>query len=69
MKYKVITVTNNLENYPKYAENNKNYPQLIKYIKDECTTFIVSTTDPDDFYPANEFFMMKKILEIETVEK
>jgi len=57
---KVVTVTTNPDAYPEHAEASVKYPELVRYVDDEATTFVV---DPEsgNFWPATEFFYMHKV--------
>lgn len=54
MKYRSVYVTNNLKDYPEYAEDTALYPHLVEYIEDEAAGFIVA--ENGDFWPDREFF-------------
>ena len=66
MKYKVITVTNNLNEYPHYREATLAHPELVDRVGDECETFVVDETG--QYWPADEFFAMadNNVVEFET---
>ncbi len=60
IKFRVVTVTNNLEEYPQYRDDTEEFPEIVSYVEDEANTFIVDTRD-GDFWPAREFFDMVTI--------
>jgi hypothetical protein len=66
MKYKVITVTNNVNEYPQYRKSTLEHPELVDLICDECATFVVDETN--QYWPADEFFAMadNNVVEFET---
>lgn len=66
-QYKVVHITKNVEGYPQYAADTKEYPHLVKYVDDETDTFVVAADDPQDFYPASEFFFMLHVESFEAI--
>ena len=66
-KFRVVTVTNDLESNPEYAEDTIAYPDLIPYIEDELATFIIDLTN-DNVYSHDQFFMMVAVKEFEITE-
>lgn len=59
--YVVVKITKNLEGYPECKEDTEKYPHLVKYVGDEMDIFIVKADDPEQFWPAGEFFYMVEI--------
>lgn len=66
-KFRVVTVTNDLESNSQYAEDTIAYPDLIPYIEDELATFIIDLTN-NEVYAHDEFFMMVAVKEFEVTE-
>lgn len=54
MHYRVIRVTNNVDDYPEYKKQSLKFPGLVQRIVDEIETYIVS--DSGEIYTADEFF-------------
>jgi Fe-S oxidoreductase len=52
IELKIVTL------HPEYAEAlAKEYPELMKYVKDDWTTFVVNP-ETRDFWPADQFLSM-----------
>lgn len=66
-KYRVVTVTNDLENNPEYAEDTIAYPDLIKYVEGDLAIFVIDLTN-DNVYSHDQFFMMVAVKEFEITE-
>ena len=64
MKYRVVTVTNNLRDYSEYEDDTLEFPELVKRIGDEFGTFVVEV-DGDNWWEAREFFDCVEITEFE----
>lgn len=61
IKFRVVTITNNLEEYPQYRDDTEEFPEMVFYVvEDEVDTFVVDTRN-GDFWPAREFFNMVTI--------
>lgn len=60
IKFRVVTVTNNLEVCPEYSEDTEEFPEIVPHVEDEAATFVVDTRN-GDFWPAREFFDMVTI--------
>lgn len=60
---KVVTVTEDPEAYPKYAEASAEYPELVGYLEDEFETFIVDS-ETGEFWPEHDFFGMSEVTAI-----
>jgi len=58
--FRVVTVTNNLKEYPQYHDDTEEFLEMVSYVEDEVATFVVNTCD-GDFWPAREFFNMVTI--------
>ena len=61
--YKVVSISNNIPDYPECKEDTENYPHLLKYVEDEMDRFVISSDNPDKFWPASEFFYMVEMSE------
>lgn len=59
MKYRVVRISNNIEEYPDCAQDTKEFPHLIERVSDEMDVFIVA--DSGEWWPASEFFHMVDI--------
>lgn len=57
MNFRVVRITNNIEDYQDCEEDTKEFPELVKYVEDEMNTFIIEE-DTEEFYKAEEFFFM-----------
>jgi hypothetical protein len=53
-KLRVVTVTNNLEEYPWNREDTEEFPYLVDYVEDEIGLFVVD--EDGGFWEASEFF-------------
>lgn len=54
---RVVTVTNNPDDYPDFAEASIEFPELVKRIEDEFAILVVDS-ETGEFWPAAEFFHM-----------
>lgn len=61
MKYRVLRITNNVEEYPE--NDNEEFPHIVRYVEDEFDLFIVDETG--HFYPARDFFYMNSMSEFQ----
>ncbi len=52
---RVVTVTNNLIEYPQYKEESYEFPHLVHEIGDEVETFIIGD---DDYWRTRDFFLL-----------
>jgi hypothetical protein len=66
LKYRVVKITNNIEGYPECQLDTEEFPDMVKYVKDEMDLFIVD--EEGKFWSASEFFFMETIGEFETHE-
>jgi hypothetical protein len=55
-EFRVVTVTNNLTDYPEYREDTEQFRYLVTYVEDDFETFVVDTREKGGFWTANEFF-------------
>ena len=58
IQLQVVTVTNNLEEYPHLTYDTRRFPHLVAYIGDEVETFIVGE---DGFWRHQDFFLLGDI--------
>ena len=58
--YRVVKISNNIEDYPECKEDTEKYPHLINRVMDEMDFFIVDE-DSGEWFPSNEFFYMVKL--------
>ena len=58
-RFKVLRISNNLDDYPEAAEDSANYPELVDWVEDEYQMFIYNFATADAF-PADEFFSMAR---------
>ena len=56
MKFNVVKITNNLDDYPECKNDTENYPSLVEYVDDEMELFIVD--EEGNSWAAGEFFFM-----------
>ena len=55
---RVVTVTNDVEANPEFADETAKFLHLVDYIEDEVETFIVGE---DDFWRHQDFFLLGDI--------
>ena len=48
---------------------NEKYPHLLEYIEDESDVFIVNEDNPEQFWPASEYFFMEVVKRFVTEEQ
>lgn len=65
MRYRVVTVTNNLADYPQDEADTKEFPKLVEQVEDEEETFIVD--EEGNFWLASEFFYQNILIEFEGI--
>lgn len=59
MFFKVVKITNNLEDYPECAEDTAAYPELVEEVTDEMDLFVIY---PDgEWLKADEFFYVEDV--------
>ena len=63
MKYRVVKISNSVEEYPDCVADTKEFPHLIKHIEDEMQLFVIA--ENGDFWDAEEFFNMNSITEFD----
>ena len=61
MRYRVLRISTNLEEYPLAKEDTEEFPYLTKYVEDEEEFFVMD--EDGSFWEANEFFYMTDIKE------
>lgn len=55
IEFRVITITNDLQEHPQYRDDTEEFPNLVQYIEDEVETFVVDMRD-GGFWGASDFF-------------
>jgi len=65
MKYRVLRITNNMEEYPRCEKDTTEFPELVRYVEDEMDMFVMDENGA--FCNADEFFMTHNILEFEAI--
>lgn len=60
IQFRVVTITNDLEEYPQYRADTEEFLELVQWIEDEIEVLVI---DPRDggFWPAREFFEMVRV--------
>ena len=56
MKYRVVKITNNLDEYPSCEKDTMEFPELIDHVDDELDWFIVD--ENGNYWEAGDFFFM-----------
>jgi len=56
-KFRVLHISNNLDEYPHCVKDTDEFPHVVKWVEDEYAMFILDE-DTQNFYPAGEFFYM-----------
>jgi len=69
MKYRVVCITNNDKSQKGRVFNNDEFPNLVKRIRDEEELFVVNEEDPEDYWFAEEFFLMEPCKRFIIMEK
>ena len=65
-QFKILKISNNLDDYPEAIQDTDKYPHLIKWLDDEFGLFVANLSN-GDFFPAAEFFyMVEEFKEFET---
>lgn len=63
-KLRVVNITNNLEKYPEYTDDTKEFPYLVEHVGDEIEVFVVEPdTSGVSFWRANYFFHYTNVRE------
>lgn len=60
MEYRVVNISNNIDEYPECKKDTEQFPHLVKHVGDEMDTFIVD--ENGKFWPAGEFFSMVTVI-------
>lgn len=63
MKYRVVTITNDLISYPEYVKETLEFPSIREDIEDDVETFVVNENGVACI--AEDFFHMNDIKEFE----
>lgn len=62
---RVVSITNNLGEYPECAADTDEFPQLVKYLGgNEMARFVVDPERPSLCWPADEFFLMEGVSKV-----
>lgn len=62
---RIVTVTNNIQDYPEHEKDTREFPHLVEYVEDEADTFVVDPDNPtEQVWPAREFFDMVLVTQI-----
>jgi len=56
-KFRILHITNNLDEYPHCQKDNDEFPHVINLVQDEYDMFVLDE-DEGHVYPASEFFYM-----------
>ena len=55
IKFRIVTVTNDLEQYPQHREDSEEFPHLVdRLVEDEIEHFVVD--EDGDYWVMGEFF-------------
>lgn len=54
--YRIVSITNNPEDYPECRDDSKEFSHLIDELEDEMDTFVVNE-ETGEFWPHGEFFI------------
>jgi len=68
MRYRVVSITTEIEHYPESVKDTMDFPHLVKHVFDEQTLFVVRL-GTDDFWHADEFFAIEDLKEFSTDEE
>ena len=66
-KFKVVKITNDIEEYPDCEEDTKNHPDLIEDVEDEMEIFVIDI-NTDTVYRAADFFYMTNLKHFKTFD-
>ena len=55
MKYRVVKITKNVDEYPECAKDTAEFPHLVRYVSDEMDLFIVDEAGKLIDYVRNHF--------------
>jgi len=56
-KFRILHITNNLDEHPHCAKDSDEFPTIVGWVKDEYEMFILDV-DGGSIFPASEFFYM-----------
>lgn len=59
IKFRIVNVTTDLDEYPQYREDTEEFAHLIVYVEDDFETFIVD--EDGGFWEAKDFFYCTNI--------
>lgn len=65
--FQVVTITNNLEEYPESREDTEMFSHLVPHVKDEQELFVVDL-NTGDWWPAEQFFLMNEVRQFVVVD-
>lgn len=62
-KLRIVQIArpNVIGEYPECADDTTEFPHLIPYVEDDMEIFVVDAANPQQFWPASEFFNMVSI--------
>jgi len=60
--FRVLSITNNPENYPESISDSVEFPDLVEEVEDEQELFIYHQ-ESGQFYPAGDFFRMVNVID------
>jgi len=55
--FRVLTITNNLDEYHQYEKDTNEFPDLVRRVEDEIETFVYCN-ETEDWWEAGEFLLM-----------
>lgn len=67
MKFRILSISTNLEDYPESADDTNEFPHLRKYVEDEQAILIIDE-ETNEVWPGDEFFMMVGLKRFESTE-
>lgn len=67
MKFRILSISNNLKDYPESADDTNEFPHLVKYVGDEQVILIMDE-ETQEIWPGDEFFMMVGMVRFESIE-
>jgi len=66
--YRVVSITNNIPDYPESEADTNEFPHIVKYVDDEQDSFVIDA-ETGQFWPADEFFSMVDVKEFHVKER
>ena len=66
-EYRVLRITNNIEEYPDAKSNSHEFPHIVPHVEDEFDLFILDLKTRN-FWKASEFFHMVDVEQFEVTE-